>query len=834
MKRQILTCLAASSLCGLSAHSGADGFATWNANSGGFSYAITNLSGSSCNLTAYGATPNPQASDELPAYSLGWNGATGSYGFFNNQLSDKTSVSNEVVFYGSDSPMQKIYSVTGQADDPTTWSAQNPMNYPYSPAALSPGQSISVLEPTIQMGSQPNPAAAGDSWTIQCVGALSTPGSFVVMANLASAGDSLGSGLLYDAADYFVSNALINPPAPGSCGADDAEGNACGMGFVGSEQNVFNLNQNSADVNYQPTGGLWWGVDNPNTQAALSLVPAMFPVNLAAYTQAQQENNNGNTQYQSYIYGGHLTFVIGDPFVISSFAAKTLWYLATSSTFSLNDNTFVMGGEGIDQFSNAVNAGLFPSTSYALSYINGLMTSTAQAGYAVSRAITAASQGNDHESFWGKVFAALFNVTMTAIDVGTAVATGGASKGAQVAIQTSVNAATGALGQPVDNAINNAFTSNTTMGEPATQSAPLSTNSTFASSNLLGLMLTNFYVQYQVNSFSGKVSSNPNPLWSNAAMYTAAPNEPGNCTNLAVTGNEFDVNVECYDGASSSYVQQSAVTPQPAYTNVCENVNAGVCTNFGRTDQQLNIWDAVMTGSTVGADSNGMLVLQNPATWSFQPPTLISEPSIASISTNFNLNTGALSLTEWIQASPIPSTAPLIQPYMASYGGGACTTTPLSYTPLNTSYDATTGILSVSGWQSGCTADPDYNHSPAGEYFASLNMATCAEGSAANFEVFGGDAEMGPSSVSLECEYPNLLHQAGVVLNYNQCVSDPNATGGVVAKQMQTSSDGPFLPALACVCMPGYLTTGSTSVQLLTGYYATDSITRGNACLGSN
>ncbi|NCC31716.1 MAG: hypothetical protein EOM24_06770, partial [Chloroflexia bacterium] len=741
MKRQILTCLAASTLCGLSTHAGAEGFATWNANSGGFSYAITNLSGQSCTLVAYGATPNQSAPPESPANVTGWNGLSSEYsspGFFNNTQWDDFYGDEEVIFYVADSPMQQIYSITGQADDPTSWKPNDAKNYPYQPADLSNGASFSFIEPTIQIGGQPNPAAAGDSWSITCDnGDGSNDGSPVVMANLASAADSLGSGLAPGTSDYFVSNALINPPAPGSCASDDTEGNACGMGFVGSEEMVFNLNQNSADGNYQPTGGLWWGVENPNTQASLSLVPAMFPVNLAAYTQAQQESNNGNTQYQTYIYGGHLTFAIGDPFVISSFAAKTLWYLATTASFSLNDNTFSEGGAGINQFSAAVNAGLFPQDSYAATYINGLMKSTAQAGYAVNQAIIAASTPNDKESFWGKVFSALFNVTMSAIDTGVAVATGGESAAAQVAIQTSVNTATGALGTPVDNAINNAFTSNTTMGPPATQNAPLSVNSTFASSNLLGLMLTNFYVQYQVNTFSGN-TSNPNPLWSNAAMYSDQPtNEAGNCSNQAVTNNLYQTNVTCYDSTSGNYVLQSAVTPTPAYSNVCENVNAdGVCTNAGTTDSQLNIWDAIMTGSTVGADSNGMLVLQNPSTWSFAPPTLIADQSIASMTTNFNLNTGALSLTQYIVASPVPEAQPYVNSFLVNYGGGECEA--LTYSPLQVSYDATTGMLSTAGWKSGCTADPDYNQSSVDDYVASLNMATCDGIDSVLFAVSGG------------------------------------------------------------------------------------------------
>lgn len=845
MKRLLLTCAIAQTIYGPLAQGGTDGFATWNAKSGGFSYSIINLSGTSCTLTAYGATPNISAPSTNPAYSLGWNGQPqdGSYpndgwGFFQSLSYD---VDNRVVFYNSDSPMQEIYGASGTTPtNPKTWSlSPSPSPYPLSNVTLSNGQNLSLIEPTIQMGSQPNPAAAGDSWTVRC-----GSGQTVVMANLASAGDSLGSGVTNGAYPYFVSNALINPQAPGNFGtfssSNPPSGNVDGMGFVSSEDMVINLNQNSADANYQPTGGLWWGVENPNSAAVYSLVPAMFPVNLAAYTQAQQVNNNGNTQYQTYIYGGHLTFAIGDPFIVSSYAAKTLWFLATGSSFQLNDDSFDSDAStnAIQAFQSAISDGLFPANSYSLNYAQTLLNSTAQASFAINTAIKAASQANDHESFFGKLFAAMFNVTMTAIDVGAAVATGGESAAAQVAIQTAVNTATGTLGQPVDNAINNAFTTNTTMGPPATQTAPTVYNSSFAASNLLGLLLTNAFVQYQVNAFSGAgIGDNyANPLWSNYSIYTTntimassatESNTPGSCSpsSLQVTTNWFGAGVQCYDASAGGYVNSS-----DTYTNVCETVNSSyTCKNSNTSESLLNIWDAILTGSDVGANDAGQLILQNPATWSFQPPTEISPssssggpPAYSAVTTSFNLNTGYLTLTEAIGYTSPPSTQPTIESYTYPYLiTSDCSS--MTFSPTGVSY--TSGMLTASGWSAVC-------NKPSGETWegqaaAMLNVATCAEGSAVKFgvDVAPMTSQLSPvvSSVSLECVRSGETFQASAALNYNQCVSDPNATGGVVAMPLDTQDYTG--PGLACVCIPNYI-EGGTNTTTPYGYTSNG----GSAC----
>jgi len=822
------------------------GFGDWPANSGGFSYSFVNLSGADCNLSAFGGNPNPATGNSTSGASS-WNGVVNpdslvanTYsiipGFFICDLADTMKASEYATFYDECSPLQnqQWYNVTGASADPTGWAVGNTgTSYIYpgwgpSPVSLTNGQNIGLIEPAAAMGGQPNPAAVGDSWVIQCYpdssDSSANPGQPVVMANLASAGDSLGSGLLNDAYDYFASNALLNPPARGNLGpfssANPPSGNVNGMSFVTSENNVINLNQNSTDADYQPTGGLWLGIQNPNTQmAAYTLIPALFPVNLAAYTVAQQENNHGNTQYQTDIYGGHLAFVIGDPFIISGIAAKTLWFLATGQGgFSLNDNSFNVDAStnGIQNFLSAINGGLFPANSYALNYVNTLMQSTAQAGFVINRAIQAATVTTSHESFWGKVFTALFNVGMTAINNATSVYTAGAvTKPVSWAYRTAVDTTTGSLGNPVDNAITNAFTTTTTT-QPATQNAPLAINPSFASSNLLGLLLTNTYVQYQVSAAAANFSSY-SPLWSNYTIQTADANSSGACDNIQVTNNLFQSNVECFNGAS--YVEQSQITPAPAYTNVCENYGNGACANAGGTsDSQLNVWTAILTGSDVAANGSGELVVQNPATWSFQPPTQIADPSIASIMTNFNLNTGALTMTSYLPAIPPPSSTPTIN--SQTLYSSECESLAI-YEAAQVSYDATTGLLTVGRYAYTCIANSNEISGGSGPFEtpATLDMTTCAPDSAVNIITWGFYSN---ATAALQCATPATV-TTSVVLNYNQCVGDPNASGAVVAMNIGNS------PGLACVCLPAYLS--GQAGGLVTGYYATAATTtQGAAC----
>jgi len=838
------------------------GFGNWPANSGGFSYSFVNLSGADCNLSAFGGNPNPATGNSTSGNS-GWNNGYAYYdstysaktytiipGFFICDLADNMKAPTLAVFFGGCSPLQnqQWYNLTGASADPAGWAVgKTGASYIYpgsgpNPVSLANGQNISLIEPAAAMGGQPNPATVGDSWVIQCnPDSSANPGQSVVMANLASAGDSLGSGLLNDAYDYFASNALLNPPAPGNLGpfssANPPSGNVNGMSLVTSENNVINLNQSSSSADYQPTGGLWLGIQNPNANtAAYTLIPALFPVNLAAYTVALQESNNGNTQYQTDIYGGHLTFVIGDPFIVSGIAAKTLWFLATGQGgFSLNDNSFNADAptNGIQSFLNAINGGLFPANSYALNYVNTLMQSTAQAGFVVNRAIQAATVTTSHESFWGKLFTALFNVGMTAINDATAVYTAGAvSKPVSWAIRTAVDTTTGSLGNPVDNAITNAFTT-TTSTQPATQNAPLAFNPSFASSNLLGLLLTNAYVQYQVYAGTGNTPS-LSPLWSNYTIQTADANSNGSCDSIQVTNNLFQADVECFNG--SGYVAQSQINPAPAYSNVCENHGNGACANAGSgSDSQLNVWTAILTGSDVAANGSGELVVQNPATWSFQPPTQIADPSIGSIMTNFNLNTGALTMTSYTPVTPAPSSTPTINP-QAGYNTGCGAENSASYAAANVSYDATTGLLTVGGYSYGCPGNPflygGEDNLPLATP-ATLDMTTCSPGSTVNMAINGYSyvttIYFGPyenttqiPNMALECANPATV-TTSVVLNYSQCVNDPNASGAVVGMNIGNS------PGLACVCLPAYLS--GQSGGLVTGLYATAaSTTQGAVC----
>jgi hypothetical protein len=75
------------------------------------------------------------------------------------------------------------------------------------------------------------------------------------------------------------------------------------------------------------------------------------------------------------------------------------------------------------------------------------------------------------------------------------------------------------------------------------------------------------------------------------------------------------------------------------------------------------------------------------------------------------------------------------------------------------------------------------------------------------------------SSASLSCVTPATVTPPNTVaLDYNLCVTDPNATGGVLAVNLGTASSPK--PALACACIPSYI-GGATASSGTAGYYAT-------------
>lgn len=790
MKRKLLVCAIAQA-CILGTANGSS--YEWPLGAGRLAYTVFNLSGNDCNMTPYVAGANPYAPDGSPAQSVGWNSGDSMLSFFN-----------------STSPNAFFYEYFNDPIYPPNQSQTSTLI-----STFTSGETFETSQKVKAMDGG-NAIAIGDSWVFSCPIPGSSGATYVVMANMASAGSGFstftGNNETYD-------NSEIDPPLTAS------GSNPNGAGFVNNANAVFNFNVDSGASYYQATGGLWSGVQpatisNPASglPAVNAISAAMYPINLAAYTTSES-SKAVSTNYNP-IFGGAFTLAIGDPFIVSSFNAKILWFLAASinspsgnPAFQWNDSSFPFSTSASSGAANQLIAGalggtcsgctgVFPTSSNAEGYTKWLMEAPYQAANEVVQSFDAASQPT--LTGWGKLFEGLWSVTADALNAAAAVMTGGESEAAQIAVMTSVSATTGGLTPVVDNSISNTFAQPT----PTWQTAPLVVNPSYSASNLLGLLMANYAVQSWVQVI-GKQPWNPaaNPLWANFSIYTDSL-----CSNLSVTNNLFSSAIRC------SGAEQSSLSPAPSYNNVYSTSPGG--------SQQLNIWDAILTGSNVtvatnqtsgSSEANGMLVLANPLTATFQPPMQIASTNditYSLVTTNFNITTGTVTLTDAYGYSSPPSTQPVINPYTASYGGGDCST--LSYSPLGITYESKTGILSVAGWQSGCTAQPDFNEGTAtSNWSATLNMATCAPGSAVNYQAPGGNGLDGPSSVSLVCANPNpnlVSSNASEqpALDYNQCVADINATGGVVAMPING------VPGLACVCIPSYINGGSEN-QLVTG-----------------
>ena len=264
--------------------------------------------------------------------------------------------------------------------------------------------------------------------------------------------------------------------------------------------------------------------------------------------------------------------------------------------------------------------------------------------------------------------------------------------------------------------------------------------------------------------------------------------------NYFPTGTGTSGVVECYDTQNSN-AQTNLTATAGTYTNVCSGWSAANgCAADGGTE--LNLWDAVLGGTDITVNAAGtVLQLTNPTTAAFQPPMQIADPSIIQIATDFNLTTGTLTLASYTSGTSPPANQPTINPYYAADVWSAYC--PQSYyQPLNVSYDSSTGLLSATQYQGGCPADWSAA-APIPNGTISLNMDTCALGSAVNFNV----VIAGPAA-SFSCVTPAPATTTSVALDYNQCVNDPNATGGVVAMEIKSS------PGLACVCIPYYIGGG--------------------------
>ena len=244
-------------------------------------------------------------------------------------------------------------------------------------------------------------------------------------------------------------NAEINPAGPGySFGNSE---NLIGASFV-SGSKTMNLNPP------QPTsGGLWLGINNPNSQnlAVNSLNWSMYPINLSNYVQSPVVNS-GMGQTAAPIYGGHFTLSIGDPYLVSSYAAKILWYIVTSNGYAFTTNSLTTKDlAGLTNLvTNSKNGVFYNSTSVSSEYAQWLLASPNEAKTVITNMTTAASTPITHESIWGKVIngtlKTITNVGIEGIDElsgGTGVVLAGAAK-----------TAVGAFGSDVTDPITAYFT----------------------------------------------------------------------------------------------------------------------------------------------------------------------------------------------------------------------------------------------------------------------------------------------------------------------------------------------------------------------------------------
>jgi hypothetical protein len=852
--------------------------ATWGANTGALSYSIFNLSGDSCQIvyptssssstTANPAGANPYAYGN-PALTYGWNadvrpdGANDDYAviwtnniFSNNSANFFDSANSWVIYLQQWDPVTYLTPVTignasigtggsyingGTAGTPwsTGWTLGASDSWPINGTtnSISNGTYQGLYEGTAKMNKNTTAAATADSFWVLCGVGSSNPSQAIMMANMASASDSFNAGETNGGGglDYNISTSDFYPQAAGPGGPfstnspPTAGSNVNGAGFVADTSSVLNYSQSN-------TGGMWSAVVNNNvdtatattpggatinyTPAQWNLVPAMFPVNLSNYVTA-----NSSTGYTD-IYGGHFTLAIGDAYIVSGFNAKILWYLA--SRYALTDTDF-KSASGIANMITQLTAnpgGVFggngssSGNGNANNYVSWLFGSASQAAAVAYAAIQNASVSTSTEAFWGKLLNFALGVTMKMMDNYVSI-TNGASQGILQSdiLRTTASTTTGILQTALSDPIT-AWATTTTNNTPTTQNAPMMVNPSFSASNLLGMLLTNVVVQSQLNSATNTAVGENNPLWANYSMYFDSE-----CVQSTVqmdgdffpTGSGTSGVVQCYN---SSNVPTNLSSTAVTYENVCSGWSASNSVNpttgnlcGSGNSTELNLWNAVLGGTDLSPNSAGTeLQTVNPTTSSFQPPTLIAAQGVGLVNTDFNLTNGVLTLASYSQASA-PTTQPMITAFNASFPTGECDT--YQYQPQGVSYDAFTGTLTATQYQGGCAADWSGTVEPIPNGTISLNMNTCAAGSAVQFNATASQSA-GLTSASFYCVMPVTQVTVNATLDYNLCVNDPNATGGVLA--INLGSESSPNASLACACIPHQL-GGATASSGTAGYY---------------
>ena len=584
----------------------------YNAKTGALSYTFFNLSPNSCSIPYFGGDPNSNALDGSMAAQWGWTVGSGDMGFFNTP------------FGGSDKHPNGILSKS-----PLFFNQADPISAPSPalPGSLNLGGVGDTVSSSSSFDGYGNPPAIGDSWALSC------GGSTLVMANLAYASDHLeshSSSAPYPYDQYgsaLYANCNMNPTSTESSSGE----NYNAMGFT---ENTLNFNDCNTVV-----GGMWSGLNNPNTAASSSLNFSMYPINLSAYVSNPVQSDGRSV---APIFGAHFTLAFGDPFIVSSYAAKILWYLVTNPNFSLNNDSF--STTGLNDMENALLSpsngnSIFPTNSYSYYYTQWLLNSPGEAQSTLATLNTSANKPITHESVFGKTFSNLWLTTTSAIIMGINGLAGpeaGAAMGfSMLFISSEVRTSTGGPIAEVNSKINAAFTSTVSQPAPVSQDAPAVVNSTYSASNLLGMLLANTFVQAEIVNAEGFTNNQPNPLWSNASINTDSL-----CTSISVTNNLLSATCGSVNnnGSQAASVQEYA-NVLSTYPNSASNT-------------QLSIWDAILTGSDISTNSNGYLTLTNPSASAFSPPVQLvnatgSTSSVNGVNATFNATAGLLSLASY-------------------------------------------------------------------------------------------------------------------------------------------------------------------------------------------
>jgi hypothetical protein len=700
----------------------------YNASTGGLSYTFFNLSPNDWTMTPYGAGANPSAPTGQPALSQGWGNQDGTVGFFNNinisggSCSKPTSlVYNNIIFYN----------------------VADPINTPAT-IPLSPGTYHSLVEESTAYNGYENVATIADSWVLSSAG-----GGEIIMANMATAGNAFNIGQELNNTPYpFCAanlntwyNGFINPPQV--AGLVTSGGNAPaiyhsstnpnGAGFVSQTMNY--NGQYGVTPGLVNTGGLWAGMQNITSVAtnapalAVNAVNlSMYPVNLSNYVTSNLIP--GYYNYATPIFGGHFTVAVGDPFLVSSYAAKILWYITSGMGYAFNNNSLT--ALDITNLQNLVApsgaGGVFNSGSYSADYATWLLGSPGLAQTAMSTMNTAASTPITKESIWGKIFSQAATIAIDAGEAGLAALTDGASEEVKVAVNTTASYG-GGFTDAATNAIAVNNTSTLSQPAPISQNAPVVINDTYSAGNLLGMLLTNTFVQAEVNNAlpSGNLSSLA--LYSNDSIST-----DGLCSNIDITTNLLSGS--CGTLSATAQVYNNALS---TYEN-------------SQSSSQLSLWDSVLTGSDITA-SNGYMMLQNPSIPTFTPPTQVVyqtgtvptvNPSITSVNVTFSNPTGMLNVASYTLNNPtssgstpaatgVPAFNMVIgTPPMAGQG---IVFSPPIYSPGTTSergyylYDTTTGIFTVTGYYGVSNSDTYSETESFANSVQTIDMTACAPNS---------------------------------------------------------------------------------------------------------